>query len=154
KGKRRQCLAALEHQPYTLVFYESPRRIIDLLTEMEALLGPRPAVLAREMTKRHEEFLRGSLAEIRAALGKRAEIKGEITLLVGAGSAAAAADWSVVEAALAEALEEGRGSLASIAKAVAKAHNRPRAEVYARALELKKRKESKSDPNPANRPTD
>lgn len=140
KGKRRQFLTDLQHQPHTLVFYESPRRIIELLAEMEAILGPRPAVLAREMTKRHEEFLRGSLAEICAALEKRAEIKGEITLLVGGARQEKAGDWSAVEDALAEALDAGQDSLSNISKAVAKAYNRPRAEVYARALDLKKRK--------------
>jgi 16S rRNA (cytidine1402-2'-O)-methyltransferase len=140
KGKRRQFLADLAPQPHTLVIYESPRRIIDLLAELEALLGPRRAVLAREMTKRHEEFLRGSLAEIRAALEGRAEIKGEITLLVAGAPKDAAADWAVVEAALAEALAAGRDSLASLTKAIAKAHHRPRAEVYARALRLKEKK--------------
>jgi 16S rRNA (cytidine1402-2'-O)-methyltransferase len=140
KGKRHQLLTELAHLPYTLVLYESPRRIIDLLVEMEAALGPRPAVLGREMTKRHEEFLRGSLADIRTALEKRAEIKGEITLLVGGGTQAAAANWADVEAALVEALAAGQDSLANITKAIAKSHHRPRAEVYARALELKKRR--------------
>jgi 16S rRNA (cytidine1402-2'-O)-methyltransferase len=154
KGKRRRFLTDVQHQPHTLVLYESPRRIIDLLAEMEAVLGPRPAVLAREMTKRHEEFLRGSLAEIRAALERRADIKGEITLLVDGGGQGEASDWSVVEAALAEALDAGQDSLSNITKAVAKAFRRPRAEVYARALELKKRKGSNSDAKPANPPTD
>jgi 16S rRNA (cytidine1402-2'-O)-methyltransferase len=140
EGRRRQFIKDLAHQPHTLVIYESPRRILDLLAEMEAVLGPRRAVLAREMTKRHEEFLRGSLAEIRAALESRAEIKGEITLLVAGAPKDAAADWAVVEAALAEALAAGRGSLSSITKAIAKAHHRPRAEVYARALRLKEKK--------------
>jgi 16S rRNA (cytidine1402-2'-O)-methyltransferase len=119
------------------VFYESPRRIVDLLAELEAVVGPRPALLAREMTKRHEEFLRGPLAQIREALAARQEVKGEITLLVGGRCKAAASDWKTIDAALTTAMEAGQGSLASITKAVAKAHHRHRAEVYARALRLK-----------------
>jgi 16S rRNA (cytidine1402-2'-O)-methyltransferase len=137
RGKRRQFLTDLASQPHTLVFYESPRRIVDLLAEMAQMFGSRPALLAREMTKRHEEFLRGTLAQIGDALAARPEVKGEITLLVGGAARDAAADWEVVEAALAEALEAGHGSLASITKKIAKAHHRPRAEVYARALRLK-----------------
>ena len=137
KGRRRQFLSDLAVQPHTLVFYESPRRIIDLLAEMATVFGRRPALLAREMTKRHEEFLRGDLAQIGAELAARPEVKGEITLLVGGADRDAAADWSVVEAALRAAMDEGLGSLATIAKQVAKAHHRPKAEVYARALKFK-----------------
>jgi 16S rRNA (cytidine1402-2'-O)-methyltransferase len=140
KGKRGQFLADLAAQPHTLVFYESPRRIVDLLGEMEAVFGPRQALLAREMTKRHEEFLRGTLADIRTILAARSEVKGEITLLVGGANKDTAADWEAVEAALTAAFETDQGSLASITKAIAKAHHRPRTEVYARALKLKEKK--------------
>lgn len=139
KGKRRQFIEDLKTQPHTLVFYESPRRVVALLAELEEVLGPRPAMLAREMTKRHEEFLRGSLDQIREQLEPRPEVKGEITLLVGGGDKDAAADWETVEAALAEAMAAGRGSLSSITKKIAKGYHRPRTEVYARALKLKER---------------
>ncbi|MDJ0781612.1 MAG: 16S rRNA (cytidine(1402)-2'-O)-methyltransferase [Desulfosarcinaceae bacterium] len=140
RSKRRQLLAELADQPHTLVFYESPRRIVDLLEEMAACFGSRTAMLAREMTKRHEEFLRGELAEIRAELAARPEVKGEITLLVSGGSKSPASDWAEVEAALRDALAAGRGSLSQITKTIAGTHHRPRAEVYARALRLKRKK--------------
>jgi 16S rRNA (cytidine1402-2'-O)-methyltransferase len=140
KGKRSQFLADLAAQPHTLVFYESPRRIVGLLGELEAVFGSRRAFLAREMTKRHEEFIRGSLAQIHSVLSARPEVKGEITLLVAGARKDAAADWEVVEAALAAALETDQASLTRITKAIAKAHHRPRAEVYARALKLKEKK--------------
>lgn len=146
KGKRRQFIDDLKSQPHTLVFYESPRRIIALLAELEQVLGPRPAMLAREMTKRHEEFLRGSLGQIRAQLETRPEVKGEITLLVGGGDKETVAEWEVVEAALAVAIDAGQGSLSTITKTIAKSYNRPRADVYARALKLKDEgKNSKGD---------
>ncbi|HXE75668.1 MAG TPA: 16S rRNA (cytidine(1402)-2'-O)-methyltransferase [Candidatus Xenobia bacterium] len=78
---RRKALQALRAQTATLVFYEAPHRIAESLADMEMMLGDRHAVLARELTKVHEEFLRGSLSQLRATARKR-ELKGEITLLV------------------------------------------------------------------------
>ena len=67
----------------TLIAYESPHRILESLEDIETELGTRPIVLARELTKIHEEFLRGSAAEIHAVLSGRDSIKGEITLVIG-----------------------------------------------------------------------
>ncbi len=64
KAKRRQQLNDLASEPRTLIFYESPRRILTLLGEIQEAMGDRYVVLAREMTKLHEEFLRGQLSEI------------------------------------------------------------------------------------------
>jgi len=80
---RRRTLDSLTSCPATLVFYEAPHRILESLDDIASVLGPRPLVLARELTKVHEEFLRGTAAEIRAILERRERIKGEITLLVG-----------------------------------------------------------------------
>ena len=82
---RRRTLQSLTACPATLVFYEAPHRILESLEDIASVLGPRPMVLARELTKVHEEFLRGTAAEIRAILERRERIKGEITLLVGRG---------------------------------------------------------------------
>jgi 16S rRNA (cytidine1402-2'-O)-methyltransferase len=69
----------------TLVFYEAPHRILETLLDLEAVWGPElPVVVARELTKIHEEFLRGTVAKVRGELAGRARIRGEITLLVGA----------------------------------------------------------------------
>ena len=85
KTKRRQQLNDLAREPRTLIFYESPRRILALLGEIKDAMGDRYVVFAREMTKPHEEFLRGRLSEIALQLNRRANVKGECTLLV-AGS--------------------------------------------------------------------
>jgi 16S rRNA (cytidine1402-2'-O)-methyltransferase len=70
-------------QPRTLVFYEAPHRILPTLADLEAVFGPGlRIVLARELTKVHEEFLRGPVAEVRNALAARTAIRGELTLLV------------------------------------------------------------------------
>ncbi len=67
----------------TLVFYEAPHRILDALADLEAVFGPHlRVVVARELTKVHEEFLRGTVAGVRAELARRDRVRGEITLLV------------------------------------------------------------------------
>ena len=69
----------------TLVFYEAPHRILETLSDLEAVFGPtQRVVLARELTKIHEEFLRGAVAEVRRELAGRDRMRGEMTLLVHA----------------------------------------------------------------------
>lgn len=82
RTQRRKALQALTEQTGTLIFFESPHRIADSLADMLALLGDRPTVVAREVTKMHEEFLRAHLSELVAETKKR-KLKGEITVLVG-----------------------------------------------------------------------
>jgi len=81
-GARRKKLDALKSEPRALVFYEAPHRLADTLSDASEILGTRQAVVAREVTKIHEEFLRGSLSELRDAAHKRAP-RGEITLMIG-----------------------------------------------------------------------
>jgi 16S rRNA (cytidine1402-2'-O)-methyltransferase len=86
-GARRTRLEALAKEsresPRTLIFYEAPHRIEETLADLEAVWGPNlRIVLARELTKLHEEFLRGTAAEVRRELAGRDRIRGEITLLV------------------------------------------------------------------------
>jgi 16S rRNA (cytidine1402-2'-O)-methyltransferase len=81
-GDRRKALKKLAPESRTLILYEAPHRIVDTLSDALELLGPRPAVIAREVTKLHEEFLRGTLEELVELAGKR-NLRGEITLLIG-----------------------------------------------------------------------
>jgi 16S rRNA (cytidine1402-2'-O)-methyltransferase len=90
-GARRTRLEALAAEAQkgqssrTLVFYEAPHRILETLADLEAVWGPElRVVVARELTKIHEEFLRGSVAEARQDLAARDRVRGEITLLVEA----------------------------------------------------------------------
>jgi 16S rRNA (cytidine1402-2'-O)-methyltransferase len=85
-GARRKALNTLKGEPRTLVLYEAPHRVTEALADAAEILGPRPAVLARELTKVHEEFQRGRLEELLEAARKRAP-RGEITLLIAPGSA-------------------------------------------------------------------
>ena len=82
-GQRRRALELLAGETATLIFYEAPHRILEVLEDIEQVMGPRPVVVARELTKIHEEFLRGTAAEIRAQLAGRDAVKGEITLMIG-----------------------------------------------------------------------
>jgi 16S rRNA (cytidine1402-2'-O)-methyltransferase len=88
-GARRKKLEELKAEPRALVLYEAPHRLADTLADAAEILGARPAVVAREITKIHEEFLRGSLAELRDAARSRAP-RGEITLLIGPADEGAA----------------------------------------------------------------
>jgi len=83
-GARRKALDALKAESRTLIFYEAPHRVVETLADALEILGTRPAVIAREVTKIHEEFLRGPLAELLESARKRAP-RGEITLLIGRG---------------------------------------------------------------------
>jgi 16S rRNA (cytidine1402-2'-O)-methyltransferase len=83
-GQRRQMLESVKVSPRTQVFYEAPHRVKQAVEDIVATLGAeRQVVIAREVTKIHEEFLRGRAGEILATLNARGEIKGEITLLIG-----------------------------------------------------------------------
>ncbi len=85
KGARRKALEGLKGATKTLVFYEAPHRLLDALQDVREMLGDRQVVIAREVTKLHEEFLRDSLTEVLERL-KQKPVRGEITVLVeGAG---------------------------------------------------------------------
>jgi 16S rRNA (cytidine1402-2'-O)-methyltransferase len=82
-GERRSVLESIRTSPRTQVFYDAPHRVLDSLEDIAAVLGPdRHVVIAREVTKIHEEFLRGRVDELLATLKSRNDVKGEITLLI------------------------------------------------------------------------
>lgn len=82
-GKRRSFYRALAGLPHTVIVFESPHRLLASLADAFAEFGERPAAVARELTKLHEETLRGSLAELLAALRLRPSLKGEFVLVIG-----------------------------------------------------------------------
>jgi 16S rRNA (cytidine1402-2'-O)-methyltransferase len=84
RGPRREVLESVRNSPRTQVFYEAPHRVKEALEDIVAILGAnRQVVIAREVTKMHEEFLRGRAADLLSQLAARSGIKGEITLLIG-----------------------------------------------------------------------
>ncbi|QEM67717.1 16S rRNA (cytidine(1402)-2'-O)-methyltransferase [Geobacter sp. FeAm09] len=84
QGKRRAFLSAMASRPGTLLFYEAPHRLEETLRDMREVLGERQVVVARELTKIYEEFIRGTVSEVLATVG-RAKVRGEVVILVAPG---------------------------------------------------------------------
>jgi len=136
KTRRTERLKALVDENRTLIFYESPKRILDFIKELESVLGDRPVMLGREMTKLHEEFLRGRLSEIADQLAERGTIKGECTLLVAGNKSRSSVPREVVRAALGNALTDRGRPLSATVKEVADQLSIPRNQVYKEALKI------------------
>lgn len=135
KTQRETEIAALGNLPFTLVFYESPKRIHDMLASVAHILGEdRQAVVARELTKKFEEVIRGPVSEICTGLADR-KLKGEIVVLVGRAGAREVEEIDV-ETALQDAMKTMR--MKDAATAVAGALGLPRRQVYQTALALGK----------------
>lgn len=132
-GARRRWLEPLAAVRATLILFETGPRLAESLADMAAVLGPRDAVVARELTKLYETLYRGPLDVLAATPGLQAP-KGEIVVLIAPGEAVeAGADE--IDAALRDALT--RGGSGEAASAVAKALGLPRRDLYRRALALK-----------------
>jgi 16S rRNA (cytidine1402-2'-O)-methyltransferase len=136
-GPRRRALEELAGVRPTLVFYESPIRILAALEVMADVLGDREAFLCREATKVHEEYVRGPLLEIRKRLATRRSVRGEIVLVVAGVSDAAPAVDEEPEALFARLAGEGRTRREAV-KEVARRCGLPAREVYRRVLEAEK----------------
>jgi 16S rRNA (cytidine1402-2'-O)-methyltransferase len=133
---RRTFLESLKGVRATLILFEGASRLGASLADMAAVLGPRPAAVARELTKLHETVVRASLADL-AANPALAAPKGEVVIVIGAPPDEATTAPEDADAALTEAL--ARLSPADAAREVAAATGLPRRELYARALTLKGR---------------
>ncbi len=139
--ERRTALERLRGEPRTLVFYEAPHRLVACLDDLLAVLGDRRVVVARELTKLHEEWLRGTLDEVRRRV-VAARPRGEYTLVV-AGASEAGADVeeatrdlsAIARERLTALLAEG-ASTRDAAATVARETGLARRELYATALEL------------------
>ena len=139
KEKRQKQLKELADENKTIIFYESPRRIISFLDEIIEIMGDRHAVLAREMTKRYEEFIRGLLSEIKRNLKKRPSIKGELTLLVAGNDSSAPVSLDAVRADIVKCLKGKETRLSDLARMLSKKHNLPKNIIYDEALKIKGR---------------
>lgn len=132
KGRgRKEALEAVAAFDGTSILYESPRRLRETLEDLREALGDRRACVARELTKLHEEFLRGTISELLERLGE--EVLGEITVVVEGGprDASEADPEGLLRARLA-----AGASVKDAAREVAEALGLPRKEVYRRALEI------------------
>ena len=133
-------LEALKHEQATLIFYEAPHRIADALADIGKALGPRRVVVARELTKIHEEFLRGTPAELEAHLRSRPSVKGEITLLIARAERGAEkpADGASLESEVQTCMRQGMSRMEAL-KQVAHQHGLSKREAYRLLEEQKKR---------------
>ena len=134
QGKRRERLAELKGEGRVVVCYEAPHRLLAALADLREICGDRQVVVARELTKIYEEFVRGSVAEVMARFAGR-DVKGEVVLLI------APETGSVVpvdpDAVLRRYLAEEDLSFRDAVDRVARDTGLPRREVYARALALR-----------------
>ncbi|MGA9533519.1 MAG: 16S rRNA (cytidine(1402)-2'-O)-methyltransferase [Anaerolineales bacterium] len=131
---RREFLVAHARDPWTLVAYEVPHRIIQALADIEdAFGGERPIAVCRELTKMHEEIQRGSVRQLRASLAESAP-RGEYTLVIGGAESDPRWGEAIVRAAVSERLERGDRP-SSVAREVAKLAGWNRRDVYQLTLE-------------------
>jgi len=139
-GERRRALERLRIEDRTLILYEAPHRIAECVADAWEILGDRPACLAREVTKIHEEFRRGKLSEIKKSLQER-PAKGEITFLIGPGDSTAAGAGLDSSKGLAERVDElmrqAKLDRKEALKLAAKERGLTRREAYERVLEEK-----------------
>jgi 16S rRNA (cytidine1402-2'-O)-methyltransferase len=132
-GERKKLLAEFAGVKSTLVAFESPHRIVDGLEDLAATLGNRRVAVTRELTKLHEEVLRGTALEVHDILKARPSVKGEITLVIAPPDASAAtASDEDIESAIDDALQTMPAGRA--ASDVAKRFDVPKKEIYARIL--------------------
>ena len=140
KGKRLKQLQALATEDQTIIFYESPKRILALLMDTITTLGDRRGTLAREMTKMHEEFLRGRLSEILETLRARTGIKGECTLLVAGKVQNEKISRKQLTREIKTALESQTLKASELARQLSKKYELPRNNVYDEVLKIKAEK--------------
>jgi 16S rRNA (cytidine1402-2'-O)-methyltransferase len=134
-SQRVKTLEQFKSHPMTLVFYESPHRVVDALGDIAAVMPERTVAVARELTKLHEEVLRGTASTLREQLVARPSVKGEIVLMIAPAPDDQPVDDAIIERAITEALAEMPASKA--AASIAKALNLTRDDVYARILKRK-----------------
>jgi 16S rRNA (cytidine1402-2'-O)-methyltransferase len=136
-GERRTLLESVRDAQQTTVVYEAPHRIAETMKDIVELLGAeRPVVLARELTKVHEEFIRGNAADVLARVQAH-ETKGEITLLISKGKGRTAAVKQNIAARLEEIMREKKIDEKAALKVVAKEQGLSKSEAY-RELQRKK----------------
>ena len=128
QGQRTRVLESLRNEAATLIFYEAPHRIVECLEDIAATLGDREVVVARELTKFHEEVLRGTPTEIKAALQARDSIRGEFVVLIAKASVPVHDDTPPEEAV--EALVKAGVNRMDAMKTIARQRGLSKREVY------------------------
>jgi 16S rRNA (cytidine1402-2'-O)-methyltransferase len=136
-GERKKLLTEFMNVKATLIAFESPHRIVDALGDVASVLNNRRVAVSRELTKLHEEVLRGTASKVQEILAARASVKGEITVVISPPEPGAAqASDTDIEAAIAAALETMPAAKA--AADIAKRFDLAKKDVYARILARRK----------------
>jgi 16S rRNA (cytidine1402-2'-O)-methyltransferase len=129
-GARKTVLEELPRDGSTQIFYETPHRIVEALADVEAVFGgSEPVALARELTKLHEEFLRGTVTEVRSELAGRASVRGEMVLMLAPVAVSDAVVGSIADEVAALIKSEGLSEMAAL-KRVAKERGIGKSEAY------------------------
>jgi len=137
-SQRRKTLQRLKHEERTLLFFESPHRLLDTLATIEEIFGDRPIAIGRELTKMYEEVLRGMVSELRTRLHER-DIKGEVALLVaGATEKDREEEALPLTEEIQQLLNQGL-SLKEISQVLGEQRGVPKREVYALGIQLRER---------------
>ena len=120
--------------PGSLIFYEAAGRLAETLADLALELGPRPAAVARELNKLHEDVRRGALDKLAAEYAADGAPRGEIVIVVGAAEERAAVSEAILDREITEQLTNL--SVKDASAAIAAKHGLPRRQVYARALAI------------------
>jgi 16S rRNA (cytidine1402-2'-O)-methyltransferase len=137
KGKRREKISSLRQERRVLIFYESPNRLVDTLADLRELLGDRTMVVAREVTKMFEEFLRGSVSDIVNELEDKT-VRGELVLMVAPSAGTEEPGDAEVTGLLEKYICSEGLSVKDAVKRVALETGQPRSRVYETALLIRK----------------
>ena len=138
-GERRTLLGKIAGLPYTLVFLETPHRLLSALQDLQSMLGDRSIAVARELTKLHEQIMRGSISQALAHFSAQ-PARGEITLVIEGNKAPAVWSEEQVRSLLEQLLSEGNSAAQSAAE-VADRSGWPRRTLYRLVMDLPKRSE-------------
>lgn len=137
KGKRREKISSLREEKRVLIFYESPNRLIDTLADLRQLLGDRTMVVAREVTKMYEEFLRGSVSALVSELENR-PVRGELVLMIAPSASTVEAGDDEIAGLLEKYICSEGFSVKDAVKRVALETGTSKSRVYETALLIRK----------------
>lgn len=137
EGERAAMLEEVEALSATLLIYESPRRVLETLADCLNALGDRRACVARELTKVHEEFLRGTLSGLISRLRNREELKGEVVIVIEGRAAVERWETEKLRSALEAGLESGE-KLKDLAKELSRQSGWPSQQIYRLGLSVKR----------------
>jgi 16S rRNA (cytidine1402-2'-O)-methyltransferase len=138
KQERRARLQELKNDARTLVFYEAPHRLNESLQDMQQIMGEREIVVGRELSKVHEEFLRGTLSEVMPRLADR-EVKGEITIVVHGCTEECQVSEENIGTEIRRLINEGMG-MKDLSEVLGERHHVSKRQIYQLALKLKSEK--------------